>query len=133
MIRRPPRSTRTDTLFPYTTLFRSTIGPPLATALASTINVYMLYRTLGTRGHFVADAQLRRRLPRLVLAAALMGIALYFGQALVEPFAHGSLLETLPALGVFVIAGIAIYALACFVPGAYIGKASCRESVFQSV
>src|SRR3546814_2629754 len=27
MIRRPPRSTRTDTLFPYTTLFRST---PLA-------------------------------------------------------------------------------------------------------
>src|SRR3546814_1321124 len=26
MIRRPPRSTRTDTLFPYTTLFRSGIG-----------------------------------------------------------------------------------------------------------
>src|SRR3546814_13456650 len=29
MIRRPPRSTRTDTLFPYTTLFRSGVrGPP---------------------------------------------------------------------------------------------------------
>src|SRR3546814_17179930 len=32
MLRRPPRSTRTDTLFPYTTLFRSTqfkrpVGP----------------------------------------------------------------------------------------------------------
>src|SRR3546814_2075723 len=27
MIRRPPRSTRTDTLFPYTTLFRSTESP----------------------------------------------------------------------------------------------------------
>src|SRR3546814_13608243 len=26
MIRRPPRSTRTDTLFPYTTLFRSGIA-----------------------------------------------------------------------------------------------------------
>src|SRR3546814_8133859 len=26
MIRRPPRSTRTDTLFPYTTLFRSPAG-----------------------------------------------------------------------------------------------------------
>src|SRR3546814_16466025 len=26
MIRRPPRSTRTDTLFPYTTLFRSAAG-----------------------------------------------------------------------------------------------------------
>src|SRR3546814_10307920 len=28
MIRRPPRSTRTDTLFPYTTLFRSQAGSP---------------------------------------------------------------------------------------------------------
>src|SRR3546814_14167012 len=27
MIRRPPRSTRTDTLFPYTTLFRSIKAP----------------------------------------------------------------------------------------------------------
>src|SRR3546814_20223087 len=27
MIRRPPRSTRTDTLFPYTTLFRSHFDP----------------------------------------------------------------------------------------------------------
>src|SRR3546814_3952660 len=27
MIRRPPRSTRTDTLFPYTTLFRSVAAP----------------------------------------------------------------------------------------------------------
>src|SRR3546814_4110645 len=26
MIRRPPRSTRTDTLFPYTTLFRSSLS-----------------------------------------------------------------------------------------------------------
>src|SRR3546814_14985351 len=29
MIRRPPRSTRTDTLFPYTTLFRSLAQPNL--------------------------------------------------------------------------------------------------------
>src|SRR3546814_6894441 len=31
MIRRPPSSTRTDTLFPYTTLFRS-VGEPAAVA-----------------------------------------------------------------------------------------------------
>src|SRR3546814_7003415 len=29
MSRRPPRSTRTDTLFPYTTLFRSRTGLPI--------------------------------------------------------------------------------------------------------
>src|SRR3546814_3414955 len=32
MIRRPPRSTRTDTLFPYTTLFRSDQQQPAAVA-----------------------------------------------------------------------------------------------------
>src|SRR3546814_16180282 len=37
MIRRPPRSTRTDTLFPYTTLFRSArlFEPSLARARTS--------------------------------------------------------------------------------------------------
>src|SRR3546814_4626974 len=34
MIRRPPRSTRTDTLFPYTTLFRS--APSKLSSLAKT-------------------------------------------------------------------------------------------------
>src|SRR3546814_7327535 len=33
MIRRPPRSTRTDTLFPYTTLFRSLRSNPAASSL----------------------------------------------------------------------------------------------------
>src|SRR3546814_9788944 len=34
MIRRPPRSTRTDTLFPYTTLFRSALDGLLEIAVA---------------------------------------------------------------------------------------------------
>src|SRR3546814_11245027 len=36
MIRRPPRSTRTDTLFPYTTLFRSNAGADGMTNILST-------------------------------------------------------------------------------------------------
>src|SRR3546814_776496 len=35
MIRRPPRSTRTDTLFPYTTLFRSLRKPALTPRIAA--------------------------------------------------------------------------------------------------
>src|SRR3546814_3172284 len=35
MIRRPPRSTRTDTLFPYTTLFRSVSGSSRARRTSS--------------------------------------------------------------------------------------------------
>src|SRR3546814_14274152 len=34
MIRRPPRSTRTDTLFPYTTLFRSLVDQRTASLLS---------------------------------------------------------------------------------------------------
>src|SRR3546814_9508323 len=41
MIRRPPRSTRTDTLFPYTTLFRS-----VAIALLATLG----YRVIASTG-----------------------------------------------------------------------------------
>src|SRR3546814_4890998 len=64
MIRRPPRSTRTDTLFPYTTLFRSLIlqkiagldGTSTDTGLPDTIaplwsadgkTIYFLKRTGG--------------------------------------------------------------------------------------
>src|SRR3546814_4718407 len=36
MIRRPPRSTRTDTLFPYTTLFRSGLADDNVTARSQT-------------------------------------------------------------------------------------------------
>src|SRR3546814_2807061 len=36
MLRRPPRSTRTDTIFPYTTLFRSVFLPAPPTQLPAT-------------------------------------------------------------------------------------------------
>src|SRR3546814_18821822 len=42
MIRRPPRSTRTDTLFPYTTLFRSSaqiLGAPAAMAATCSVDI----------------------------------------------------------------------------------------------
>src|SRR3546814_7089174 len=40
MIRRQPRSTRTDTLFPYTTLFRSTLERSLRAALVESRQRY---------------------------------------------------------------------------------------------
>src|SRR3546814_8605962 len=38
MIRRPPRSTRTDTLVPYTTLFRSALKPLTSNGKAITLD-----------------------------------------------------------------------------------------------
>src|SRR3546814_10983999 len=52
MIRRPPRSTRTDTLFPYTTLFRSN-----GLALAP--------NWLSSHGRALLDSEISCRLPNL--------------------------------------------------------------------
>src|SRR3546814_10958289 len=59
MIRRPPRSTRTDTLFPYTTLFRS-------------LRVVSLRKQVGYCEHGLVRGELLRamRLPEL---AKLLG------------------------------------------------------------
>src|SRR3546814_1805130 len=38
MIRRPPRSTRTDTLFPYTTLFRSVAADQMERVIGQLVN-----------------------------------------------------------------------------------------------
>jgi putative peptidoglycan lipid II flippase len=95
------------------------VGPPLATAIASTVNLVLLYRTLHARGHFVADAQLKRRLPRLALAAVAMGLALWGGERLLDPLLTGNLWLRIVGLTLLVGAGGAIYALACFATGAY--------------
>src|SRR3546814_13763284 len=50
MVRRPPRSTRTDTLFPYTTLFRSAfLLPSLLAALGTLWLTFDLGRRLWDR------------------------------------------------------------------------------------
>src|SRR3546814_1643398 len=46
MIRRPPRSTRTDTLFPYTTLFRS-VGLSMTRELAPVLAGLMVAGRVG--------------------------------------------------------------------------------------
>src|SRR3546814_3017875 len=53
-IRRPPRSTRTDTLFPYTTLFRSAARKPLAAANPTCRDFTMLPKFLRTPADMLA-------------------------------------------------------------------------------
>lgn len=94
------------------------MGPPLATAIASTVNVVLLYRTLARRGQFVADAQLRRRAPRLLIAALAMGAAMFFLNDLFTPYVTGSTIERWGALGVLVGTGGLVYAAATLLTGA---------------
>src|SRR3546814_1227003 len=48
MIRRPPRSTRTDTLFPYTTLFRSSSAKSIGMKWSSEGNVGKVARACSS-------------------------------------------------------------------------------------
>src|SRR3546814_10123272 len=71
MIRRPPRSTRTDTLFPYTTLFRSVVrgGAEDADLLARV--------ALAAQARYLDLAQAREVLPGQALRVLhdLLGLA----------------------------------------------------------
>jgi putative peptidoglycan lipid II flippase len=96
------------------------VGPPLATALASTVNVWMLYHTLKKRGHFESDARLRRKVPRLAIAALLMGVALYFVTPLISPYLTGSLVRRIGGLIALVVSGFAVYVVACLATGAFV-------------
>ena len=96
------------------------MGPPLATALASTVNVWMLYHTLKKRGYFEADARLRRRVPRLAIAALIMGVALFWFAPLIDPYLTGSIVRRTLALTALVGAGAAVYAIGCFITGGFV-------------
>src|SRR3546814_10268145 len=50
MIRRPPRSTRTDTLFPYTTLFRSRFSGWVAATVAGLFYLVLAHKFSGYGG-----------------------------------------------------------------------------------
>src|SRR3546814_19809623 len=113
MIRRPPRSTRTDTLFPYTTLFRSLVGRAqhaehVALALADPL----VENDSGADGP----------------AAHLVGVR---GEDLDLPGRPDARLRVVP-LETRLHEGIDRHPFRAAAPP-QIGRASCRERVCQSV
>src|SRR3546814_19425092 len=116
MIRRPPRSTRTDTLFPYTTLFRSI---PLIIAAPG----------IGQAGSHTG--QLAETVDIYPTLAELAGLS---APQVPQPFDGLSMVPVLKNPE----ARIRNHAYHCFPRGgrlgrAKIGRASCRERVCQSV
>src|SRR3546814_19473957 len=116
MIRRPPRSTRTDTLFPYTTLFRSSHvreARPIYTHSAQTVANGLALPFAAFLGYAIMLWRLRKDRAALVPWAApallsMIATALLFWQTRATPAAQ--LLA---------------------IPGAHaqIGRASCRDRV----
>src|SRR3546814_12915104 len=112
MIRRPPRSTRTDTLFPYTTLFRSLVAAPPA-AIAG---------RLEARGLGIVDLPHRVGVPVALLADLRPAVEI----------------ERLPEAAEEVLSGVAIRRIdldpaQLSAPEQQIGRAQCRERVCKYV
>ncbi|KQT32819.1 murein biosynthesis protein MurJ [Sphingomonas sp. Leaf412] len=95
------------------------VGPPLATAIASTVNVALLWHALQRRGHFAVDRQLARRAPRLAAAALLMGAVIWFANKPLEPWTTGASLHRWIAMFALVGAGALVYFAATFLFGAF--------------
>src|SRR3546814_10283655 len=97
MIRRPPRSTRTDTLFPYTTLSRSPPAPQGRPEPMGTNAMIDSPRSLGL-------ARTMRAMPVALLLAA--GSASAAEEQTINAFSvwngEGSVYESGPHLGTFV-------------------------------
>ena len=96
------------------------IGPALATSIASTFNLVVLGAALHRRGHMRADADLKRRLPRMAIAALAMAATLWFAEA---PLFHFNRWLALTAL---VSLGMAVYAAAALAIGALDARALVR-------
>ena len=93
------------------------VGPALATSLAAMFNVGWMGAVLARRGQWRPDARLRQRSLRVALAAAAMGLVLWFVQrALFVPTLHG--MARLGALAALIVAGLAAYGVAAALFGA---------------
>src|SRR3546814_7636611 len=81
MIRRPPRSTRTDTLFPYTTLCRSRPWRPLLLAYEQ-IHIFGFVRRffaglLGFDGNCGKETRRHQRLPQVIHFSAVIQLTAF--------------------------------------------------------
>ncbi len=95
------------------------IGPALATSLAAVFNVGALAVVLSRRGFLVADTRLRRRLPRIGLAAAAMAVTLWLIQTQgFNPAEMGAGIRWV-GLAALVGAGLLAYAVAGLALGAF--------------
>src|SRR3546814_743797 len=161
MIRRPPRSTRTDTLFPYTTLFRSapdpsrlarprararerwTQGDAAGGACPSTGRATRMIFGVGTARRARQKAAMRRYQTPMIAAAVLLAVLAGFVDAIAYISLGGFFASFMSGnttrLGVGLATGTAADAwnagelILAFLFGVEIGRESCRERVCQYV
>ncbi len=87
------------------------VGIALATAASSVLHAGLLWWWLARRGLLVMDARLRRRLPRMIFASAVMAAGLWLAAAALEAPLAGALPLRIAALSALVVGGMAVFGL----------------------
>lgn len=97
------------------------VGLAISASAAGWLNTLLLFFTLMRRGHFRADRAFARRIPLILLSVGLMGAVLwYLSQELARFFSPtNGLAVQLGALAMLIGSGVAVYALASQVTGAF--------------
>lgn len=87
------------------------LGIAIATTLAGWVNALMLWHGLVQRGHFVADARMRRNVPLIVLASLILAAVLWLGALPLAPYLdpHLALVIKFGALTLLIVVGIVVY------------------------
>jgi putative peptidoglycan lipid II flippase len=92
--------------------FLQHVGIALATALSAWVNVLLLSVTLYKRKLFAVDAQLKKRLPRIVLSCLVMGMMLWAGNQVTEGMGRMGVFLILAVTGgmTFIMVGYVVQA-----------------------
>lgn len=98
--------------------FIAHVGIALATALTAWGNAGALAFLLHRRGFLVPDLRLKRRLPRIVLAAALMAVAIWAVSWWLAAPLVGSFMIKVSVLAVLVVGGMMLFVVLALVTGA---------------
>ncbi len=99
------------------------VGIALATAFSSWLHATLLWLVLRRRGFLALDRRLRRRLPRMAVASAVMAGALLLAAWALEAQLAGAVEVRVAALVALVVIGLVVFAVAAQL----IGAASARE------
>lgn len=89
-------------------------GLALATTVAAWVNVILLARRLTSQKDFALDSRLRARLPRLIMASLIMGVAVYYIGRYFNPMIGGTVFRDIGLLLLVCGLGAGVYVIACF-------------------
>jgi putative peptidoglycan lipid II flippase len=105
------------------------VGIAIAATISGWFNLGLLVSALRRRGEFALDAAFRRRLPAILLAAAIMGGVVWTNVSLLDPWfaPENGLIVQILALLALVTSGLITYAVAAELLGAVRLKSVLRN------